>query len=203
MNITANYENILHLGVKDLDEVLGLRPSAVMEFEELRRLWSPFEKECERKSYDVFSAWATVSDVPVLARKLRWDLMWLTAMSSRLGFELPAFGPPSEQLHDALIETARTDMEVLREKNASYGQSWKRRGGIGAFMMLSRKWDRIDNILKEFNGATFLRQVRNNPGQVQDDIADLRRYLLLVEDEMDTRRATEPQSRGYLEQNGC
>lgn len=184
MNITANYEHILHLGVKDISTIAHLRPSGVLEFAELHRLWLPLEKACGERGYDVFEAWKFIA---ILAIKLRFNLMWLTAMCGSAGRGFPAFGPDKNELSEVLVEVARMDMSVLMEKNASYGESWKRRGGIGAFMMLARKFDRIENILKEFSGASFIRQIRNNPGQVQDDISDLRRYLLLVEDEMHSR----------------
>ena len=38
---------------------------------------------------------------------------------------------------------AHTDVEKLEEAQISYGDSWRSRGGVGAFMMLARKFDRI------------------------------------------------------------
>ena len=35
-----------------------------------------------------------------------------------------------------------------------YGDSWKQRG-VGAFMMLARKWDRIENQVKGFKWDVF------------------------------------------------
>ena len=43
-----------------------------------------------------------------------------------------------------VCEAMESDIETLVEKEDDYGDSWKRRGGIGAFMMLARKWDRIE-----------------------------------------------------------
>ena len=43
------------------------------------------------------------------------------------------------------LELANEDIAVLKEKEKTYGESWKLRGGVGAFMMLARKWDRIEN----------------------------------------------------------
>lgn len=188
MSTTANYENILELGRKEIQTVAKARPSGMLEFEELRRLWLPFEQECSRKNYDVFAAWYSVDE---LAKRVRQTLMWWSGMSSAEGRDLPTFGGPDAfvALNNSLERLVALDSEVLREKNTTYGESWKRRGGIGAFMMLARKYDRIDNILKEFTGSTLMRQLRNNPGQVQDDVDDLRRYLLLVEDEMEQRGA--------------
>ena len=41
-------------------------------------------------------------------------------------------------------EVAKIDVEKLHKAEQSYGNSWKKRGGIGAFMMLARKWDRLE-----------------------------------------------------------
>lgn len=80
-----------------------------------------------------------------------------------------------------LIEDlAKKDAAVLTEKGKSYGDSWKRRGGVGAMMMLARKWDRIENIAKEHHWDIF-EAAGINAGDILDDIQDLRCYLLLVE----------------------
>lgn len=81
------------------------------------------------------------------------------------------------------------DVAQLREKGESYGDSWKKRGGVGAFMMLARKWDRMSNTWDKIESA-----VENEGWDVfkacgkyvekdgiLDDIGDLRRYLLLIE----------------------
>ena len=47
---------------------------------------------------------------------------------------------------------ADEDAEGLKKAQKSYGNSWKSRGGVGAFMMLARKWDRLENRVKR--GAT-------------------------------------------------
>jgi hypothetical protein len=100
---------------------------------------------------------------------------------------------------------ATEDVAGLREKEKSYGDSWKRRGGVGAFMMLARKWDRIENALNPafvpgdqreapltvvinkpvpaFDVLTALK-LDDRPDGLADDIRDLRRYLLLVEAEI-------------------
>ena len=40
---------------------------------------------------------------------------------------------------------AQNDVDKLETAEKSYGTSWRQRGGVGAFMMLARKWDRIEN----------------------------------------------------------
>ena len=79
-------------------------------------------------------------------------------------------------------EVAKIDVEKLHKAEQSYGNSWKKRGGIGAFMMLARKWDRIENQVTK-DGYDIFESIYNDPSDtgILDDIRDLRRYLLLVE----------------------
>lgn len=84
-----------------------------------------------------------------------------------------------------LDEIGRKDTDTLVEKGRNYGDSWKRRGGIGAFMMLARKWDRIEEQVKKDGYDIFASIAKDMRAEgMLDDIRDLRRYLLLVEDEM-------------------
>ena len=80
---------------------------------------------------------------------------------------------------------ANDDVSALHEAEKSYGDSWKKRGGIGAFMMLARKWDRIENQSTDYTYDIFLAlEEDQRPEGLIDDIRDLRRYLLLVEAQM-------------------
>tara|TARA_R100001369_G_C3317457_1_gene168357 strand:+ start:210 stop:545 length:336 start_codon:yes stop_codon:yes gene_type:complete len=82
-------------------------------------------------------------------------------------------------------EIARKDVINLERAEESYGDSWKKRGGIGAFMMLARKWDRLENQVEK-HGCDIFHAVKGDQRQegILDDIKDLRAYLLLVEAEM-------------------
>lgn len=93
--------------------------------------------------------------------------------------------------YERILEIANNDVVVLEEKGATYGNSWKKRGGIGAFMMLARKWDRIENICTSMN-YDILAAGRADMGGILDDIQDLRRYLLLVESEVLSRNYVAP-----------
>ena len=77
---------------------------------------------------------------------------------------------------------ANTDVAKLKHAQESYGDSWRSRGGVGAFMMLARKWDRIENQVSK-DGYDIFKTINNDPSSsgILDDIRDLRRYLLLVE----------------------
>ncbi len=86
---------------------------------------------------------------------------------------------------DELSAIAKTDTEELVRKEQTYQGSWKKRGGAGAFMMLARKWDRLETISK--NDTYDLFRIIEKEGLVGEDgtliaeIRDLRRYLMLVE----------------------
>jgi hypothetical protein len=97
----------------------------------------------------------------------------------------------SKTIHQ--VETiSAEDCWALDKAEQSYGDSWKKRGGVGAFMMLARKWDRIEKQVSEnhehqydiFNAYTH----DDREEGIIDDIKDLRRYLLLVEAEMIIRK---------------
>ena len=83
---------------------------------------------------------------------------------------------------DDIKKLANEDVKHLKKAEKSYGDSWMVRGGVGAFMILCRKWDRIENQTKKENYDIF-QTVKNDLSKtgILDDIRDLRRYLLLVE----------------------
>jgi len=87
----------------------------------------------------------------------------------------------------SLQTIADGDVVALEEAEKSYGDSWRKRGGVGAFMMLARKWDRIENQVKAQQYDVFhaIEADRRSDG-IMDDIQDLRRYLMLVEEHMTT-----------------
>lgn len=100
---------------------------------------------------------------------------------------------------DYIRPVAESDVEGLLKAEKSYGNSWKQRSGIGAFMMLARKWDRIEKrVAKDISGSSgkaiarkydifeHIAADRRTEGII-DDIRDLRRYLMLVEAEMAAR----------------
>jgi len=83
---------------------------------------------------------------------------------------------------DTIQNLANIDVAKLKLAQESYGGSWRKRGGIGAFMMLARKWDRVENQVTK-DGYNIFDTIHNDPSStgILDDIRDLRRYLLLVE----------------------
>jgi hypothetical protein len=90
----------------------------------------------------------------------------------------------TEFKHMEVQSITAQDAASLERSHASYGDSWKRRGGVGAFMMLARKWDRLENAVTRSGYDVFaaIRGDKRAEG-ILDDIRDLRRYLVLVEAE--------------------
>ena len=86
---------------------------------------------------------------------------------------------------EKVMELCNQDSIALHEAEKSYADSWKKRGGVGAMMMLARKWDRIENQVQK-EGYDVFSAILNDASSdgIMDDIRDLRRYLLLVEAEM-------------------
>lgn len=100
-----------------------------------------------------------------------------------------------DMLHMEYLEgIAAQDVILLREKEKSYQGSWKKRGGVGTFMMLARKWDRLEAMAKanhyDIFEALFKHYLVKNAGEdgtALAEIRDLRCYLLLVEAEYQSR----------------
>lgn len=80
---------------------------------------------------------------------------------------------------------------VIREKTRTYRDSWKKRGGAGAWFTMVRPWDRLENIVARHNGD-ILAAIEAEGGSGEDGSAlacvrDLRNYLTLIEAEMVAR----------------
>ena len=104
-----------------------------------------------------------------------------------------------------LVEkVARVDVTKLHKAEQSYGNSWKQRGGVGAFMMLARKWDRLEKQVNESNYDIFLAAEKDTRAEgILDDIQDLRRYLMLVEAEIIRKETTNDQEPDLFLEDRC
>lgn len=117
-----------------------------------------------------------------------------------------------------LKDIALRDVATVIDKDREYGASWKKRGGTGAFMMLARKWDRIENGLQPAaRDATEARLgvalglpippydiilaaiLDSRKEGIIDDIRDLRAYLLLVEAEVMNQQAQISEKKAFDE----
>ena len=101
-------------------------------------------------------------------------------------------------------KVAQVDVTKLHKAEQSYGNSWKQRGGVGAFMMLARKWDRLEKQVNESNYDIFLAAEKDTrPEGILDDIQDLRRYLMLVEAEIIRKETTNDQEPDLFLEDRC
>jgi hypothetical protein len=83
-----------------------------------------------------------------------------------------------------LRDIANYDVEHILEKEKTYKGSWKKRGGVGAWMMAARKIDRIEEMMKVRQHDIFKDPGDGHDGTPLAEIRDLRRYLLLIESEL-------------------
>lgn len=90
---------------------------------------------------------------------------------------------PEEEYLVHLETIGSTDVETLLRKDQEYRGSWQRRGGRNAWAQLARKWDRLEAQVVEGADEDLFAAIENDrrPDGILDDIADLRRYLMLVE----------------------
>ena len=95
----------------------------------------------------------------------------------------------SDRIHK-ILDLTGTQLTFARR---SYGESWINRGGVGAFMNLARKWDRVSQAC-ERAGWDILKalEMDRRPEGLIDDLRDLRDYCILV-DEYWTRGSEAPQ----------
>lgn len=101
---------------------------------------------------------------------------------------------------ERLKEIVNEDARELMVKDKDYGSSWKKRGGVDSFMMLARKWDRIEHQVKS-KGYNILQACEEDTRKegILDDVRDLRRYLLLVEHEVLERLEASKPGRTYID----
>lgn len=98
---------------------------------------------------------------------------------------------------DRMEKQFSSALDTILYKNRQYGGSWKSRGGVGAFMMFARKWDRLETALRVVEDGKetgwkdlFDLAVKDNRSEgIVDDLEDLRNYLALAIDEINVRKA--------------
>jgi hypothetical protein len=88
----------------------------------------------------------------------------------------------SLEYREHISKIAADDAKVVVEKDKQYGASWCKRGGVGAFMVMIRKVDRIEQRCEQLGWDIFKAVAEDNREEgLIDDIRDLRGYLLLIE----------------------
>jgi len=90
-----------------------------------------------------------------------------------------------------IAKQALSDVMLLARKNEAYGDSWKQRGGRGAWFTLVRPWDRLVNMVEQADDDIFAAGDlvhEDKDSDILDSIRDVRNYLFLVEEEIKERR---------------
>lgn len=91
------------------------------------------------------------------------------------------------QLH----RVAQAGNQLITAKTATYKDSWKARGGRGAWYTLVRPLDRLQSMVEDRHQGDIFAAIEANPeggdGTALDALRDLRNYLNLVEAEMVAR----------------
>lgn len=107
-------------------------------------------------------------------------------------------------LKQQLLDLFANDAHFISERDAHYESSWKKRGGVGAFMTIVRPWDRFHAIAERGGWDVFkIIQDEINAGKTEADdgtiqacIRDLRSYMaLLAVEARHMRAATTPSPR--------
>ncbi len=78
-------------------------------------------------------------------------------------------------------------VDLVCYKDREYGSSWRKRGGAGAFMVIARKWDRIENACEREDGDYNIFRVFANDDRAESiahDCIDLTGYLLVLLEHM-------------------
>lgn len=91
--------------------------------------------------------------------------------------------PENDEFKKRLQAILDSTQAQLMHAQGSYGESWIKRGGIGAFMNLARKWDRIQMSCKRA-GWDIMKalEMDRRPEGLIDDLRDLRDYIILVDE---------------------
>jgi len=91
-----------------------------------------------------------------------------------------------EWIEQALEGMGANDIEGLSLAQRSYGDSWKKRGGVGAYMMMVRKLDRILNQVEKYGCDIRQAYLADSRAEgIWDDLTDMRRYMQLIQAEVD------------------
>ena len=105
-------------------------------------------------------------------------------------------------MEECIQQIAEEDVEGLIEAQVEYGDSWKQRGGPGAWFTVVRPLDRLNTMMAKqmpsngiSNDIFQLMKDSESDGGVLNAVRDLRRYLMLVEAEVIRQGADLPLQR--------
>lgn len=87
-------------------------------------------------------------------------------------------GFKNDPLDFRFLRWAKKADKLQLQKGLIYDKSWRRRGAVGVFHNMARKWDRIENIFKHFSKGEELDVSRLATGDesIVETVADLHVY---------------------------
>lgn len=90
-----------------------------------------------------------------------------------------------------LHSVADQAVSLITSKTRTYGDSWKRRGGRGAWFTLVRPWDRLERIVEAHGGdvlAACRADTSGDDGTALACVRDVMCYLILVAAEIEAEQ---------------
>lgn len=193
MNFKAPFLHLNHLAAvisEDNDAIMRVRGEPAIgddHMQVMTILWDKIDDVCQTCGYDIFGALGQFNsglsdDITLLRRHLArleaaCDYVRHTHPDQLRAWYYTPYIP-------TLMEK---DFEFIVRRDQEYNASWLRRGGVGAFMMLARKWDRFEPMVAAYNNRPIA-MLAAKPDRI-DDVQDLRRYLALVQSEWNRRRS--------------
>lgn len=93
-----------------------------------------------------------------------------------------------ERQQERLLKIGEAIAMFVSDKDAQYGSSWRKRGGVGAFMVMARKWDRIENACAsekgdktEWNIFHCIEDDKRSESIVDDIVDHIGYYMVILE----------------------
>ncbi len=101
---------------------------------------------------------------------------------------IPAdMGRYARQLHRLHFITEEL-VKYVSDKDTQYGSSWRKRGGAGAYFVIARKWDRIEQACETLKSTKYdifnVFATDDRRETILDDCLDLVGYLLILIEHM-------------------
>ena len=157
------------LSQTDLSRLTGISSSTV----------SYLEYDKQKPSYKTLKELARIFQVPTdYLLGLSDNSEYLDAPEDN-GTAMVVAAPSNPNSGTDLQNVADEVVNLLVSKGETYGDSWKRRGGVGAAMMLLRKMDRFESIVEVSDWDVF-KALRKGGHDFEDDLKDIVGYALLI-----------------------
>ena len=166
----ANFSEVSNASLSDSTMPMG--KTVVFAFQEL-------ENKLQAVGYNVFSQEIDDRELMHFAGLL------LVCSATRENIRLGG----GRQLNYTLMRSQMKDItDLARKKDAEYGASWCKRGGVGAWLTTVRKFDRVETQLGNLNMDMWDVSQPHTTESIEETIIDGINYLLLIVEKRRTIR---------------